>query len=55
MHADAPLFVDGGDPFHLSDGCGDIDGMPASCAEVSERMHSGVVVERCRRSGQQKY
>jgi hypothetical protein len=44
VHADAPMFVDGGDPFHLSDGCGDIDGMPASCAEISERTGNGTTV-----------
>lgn len=44
VHGDAPLFVDGGDPFHLSDGCGDIDGMPASCAEVNERLKNGTAV-----------
>jgi hypothetical protein len=37
------MFMDGGDPFHLSDGCGTIDGMPASCSEVSERMDAGSV------------
>jgi hypothetical protein len=43
VHSDAPMFMDGGDPFHLSDGCGDIDGMPASCAEISERMDNGTL------------
>jgi hypothetical protein len=41
VHGDTPMFVDGGDPFHLSDGCGDIDGMPASCAEISDRVRNG--------------
>jgi len=36
--------VDGGDPFHLSDGCGDIDGMPASCAEITDRLKDGTAV-----------
>ncbi|MFL6332500.1 MAG: PKD domain-containing protein [Pyrinomonadaceae bacterium] len=43
VHSDAPLFMDGGDPFHLSDGCGTIDGMPASCAEISDREETGSV------------
>jgi hypothetical protein len=43
VHGDVPMFVDGGDPFHLSDGCGDIDGMPASCSEISDRMRDGSV------------
>jgi hypothetical protein len=45
VHGDVPMFEDGGDPFHLSDGCGDIDGMPASCSEISERMNNGTAVE----------
>lgn len=40
------MFMDGGDPFHLSDGCGDIDGMPASCAEINERLESGSVAQQ---------
>jgi YD repeat-containing protein len=43
VHGDTPMFVDGGDPFHLSDGCGDIDGMPASCSEISERARGGTL------------
>jgi YD repeat-containing protein len=46
VHGDAPMFLDGGDPFHLSDGCGDIDGMPASCAEISERMSNGSAIPK---------
>jgi YD repeat-containing protein len=38
------LFTDGSDPFHLSDGCGTIDGMPASCNEVADRGAAGSVV-----------
>jgi hypothetical protein len=44
VHSDSPMFVDGGDPFHLSDGCGTIDGMPASCSEVGERTGNGTAV-----------
>jgi hypothetical protein len=44
IHGDTPMFMDGGDPFHLSDGCGDIDGMPASCSEISERTKNGTAV-----------
>ena len=40
IHGDTPMFVDGGDPFRLSDGCGDINGMPASCNEFSDRLNS---------------
>ena len=43
IHGDTPMFVDGGDPFHLSDGCGDIDGMPASCEEIADRIVDGSV------------
>jgi hypothetical protein len=46
VHGDTPMFVDGGDPFHLSDGCGDIDGMPASCEEISERMSNGSAIPK---------
>jgi hypothetical protein len=44
VHGDTPMFVDGGDPFHLSDGCGDIDGLPASCSEIRDRMANGTAV-----------
>jgi len=44
VHSDTPMFLDGGDPFHLSDGCGTIDGMPASCTEISERSQDGTAV-----------
>jgi hypothetical protein len=43
VHNDSPMFMDGGDPFHLSDGCGTIDGMPASCSEIGDRFNSGTV------------